>query len=145
LKVASQHVTQKEILAQPQTDHQSFHQDAEQVGSPAMILALYSNGTQFEHRQKQGVTPDRHLGWFSVGTRTHEVHSPWDTHSSSVGSMPGHVIFVLNKVALRQVSSEYVGFPCQFSSYRLLKLIYRSKSAVTATITANASVCTQMN
>jgi hypothetical protein len=32
----------------------------------------------------------------------------------------GHVGFVLDKVALGQVFSEYFGFPCQFSFHRLL-------------------------
>jgi hypothetical protein len=32
----------------------------------------------------------------------------------------GHVGFVVNKVALRQVFSEYFGFPCQFAFHRLL-------------------------
>jgi hypothetical protein len=31
----------------------------------------------------------------------------------------GHVGFVVDKVALGQVSSEYFGFPCQFSFHRL--------------------------
>jgi hypothetical protein len=33
---------------------------------------------------------------------------------------PGHVGFVVDKVALGQVFSEYFGFPCQFSFQRLL-------------------------
>jgi hypothetical protein len=32
----------------------------------------------------------------------------------------GHVGFVVDKVALGQVFSEYFGFPCQFTFYRLL-------------------------
>jgi hypothetical protein len=32
----------------------------------------------------------------------------------------GHVGFVVDKVALGQVFSEYFGFPCQFSFYQLL-------------------------
>jgi hypothetical protein len=32
----------------------------------------------------------------------------------------GYVGFVVDKVALGQVFSEYFGFPCQFSSHRLL-------------------------
>jgi hypothetical protein len=31
-----------------------------------------------------------------------------------------HVGFVMDKVALGQVSSEYFGFPCQFSLHRML-------------------------
>jgi hypothetical protein len=34
----------------------------------------------------------------------------------------GHVGFVVDKVALRQVSSKYFGFPCQFSFHRLLHI-----------------------
>jgi hypothetical protein len=34
----------------------------------------------------------------------------------------GHVRFVVDKVALGEVLSEYFGFPCQFSSYRLLHI-----------------------
>jgi hypothetical protein len=34
--------------------------------------------------------------------------------------MSSHVGFVVNKVVLRQVFSEYFGFPCQFSFHRLL-------------------------
>jgi hypothetical protein len=32
----------------------------------------------------------------------------------------GHVEFVVDKVALRQVFSEYFGFPCQSSFHQLL-------------------------
>jgi hypothetical protein len=34
---------------------------------------------------------------------------------------PVHVGFVVDKVVLRQVFSEYFGFPCQFSFHRLLQ------------------------
>jgi hypothetical protein len=34
--------------------------------------------------------------------------------------MSSHVGFVVDKVALGQVSSEYFGFPCQFSFHRML-------------------------
>jgi hypothetical protein len=33
---------------------------------------------------------------------------------------PGHVEFVVDKVAQRQVFSEYFGFPCQSSFHQLL-------------------------
>jgi hypothetical protein len=36
------------------------------------------------------------------------------------GSSPDHVGFVVDKVALEQVLSEYIGFPCKFSFHRLL-------------------------
>jgi hypothetical protein len=36
----------------------------------------------------------------------------------------GHVGFVVDKVALVQVFSEYFGFPCQFSFHRLLHILH---------------------
>jgi hypothetical protein len=36
---------------------------------------------------------------------------------------PGHVGFVVDKVALGQVFSEYFGFSCQFEFHQLLKTI----------------------
>jgi hypothetical protein len=41
------------------------------------------------------------------------------------------VKFVVDKVALGQVSSEYFGFPCQFSFYRLLQIHHLSFGAGT--------------
>jgi hypothetical protein len=35
--------------------------------------------------------------------------------------LPGHVRFVVDKVALGQVFSEYLDFPCQFTFHRLLR------------------------
>jgi hypothetical protein len=43
----------------------------------------------------------------------------------------GHVGFVMDKVALRQVFSEYFGFPCQFSFHRLLHIHHLSSGAGT--------------
>jgi hypothetical protein len=43
----------------------------------------------------------------------------------------GHVGFVLDKVALGQVFSEYFGFPCQFSFHRLLHIYHLSSRAGT--------------
>jgi hypothetical protein len=37
------------------------------------------------------------------------------SHCGGPGSIPRHVGFVVDKVALGQVFSEYFGFPCQFS------------------------------
>jgi hypothetical protein len=34
----------------------------------------------------------------------------------------GHVGFVMKKVALEQVSSEYFGFPCQFPLHQMLHI-----------------------
>jgi hypothetical protein len=43
----------------------------------------------------------------------------------------GHVGFVVDKVALEQVFSEYFGFPCQFSFHRLLHTHHLSSGAAT--------------
>jgi hypothetical protein len=42
------------------------------------------------------------------------------TERPGPGSIPGHVGFVVDKVALGQVFSEYFGFPCQSSFHQLL-------------------------
>jgi hypothetical protein len=42
-----------------------------------------------------------------------------------------HVEFVVDKVALEQVSSQYFGFPCQFSFHRLLHTHHLSSGAGT--------------
>jgi hypothetical protein len=41
------------------------------------------------------------------------------SHRGGPGSIPGHVGFVVDKVALGQVFSERFCFPCQFSFHRL--------------------------
>jgi hypothetical protein len=38
------------------------------------------------------------------------------------GSIPSHVKFVVGKVALGQIFSEYFGFPCQLASHQLLHI-----------------------
>jgi hypothetical protein len=43
----------------------------------------------------------------------------------------GHVGFVVDKVALGQVFSEYFGFPCKFSFHRLLHIHHLSSGAGT--------------
>jgi hypothetical protein len=43
----------------------------------------------------------------------------------------GHMGFVVDKVALRQVFSEYFGFPCQFLFHRLLHNPHQSSGAGT--------------
>jgi hypothetical protein len=45
----------------------------------------------------------------------------------------GHVGFVVNKVALGQVFSEYFGFPCQFSFHRLLHIHHHLSSGAGTT------------
>jgi hypothetical protein len=42
----------------------------------------------------------------------------------------GHVEFLVDKVAIGQVVSEYFGFPCQFSFHRLLDTHHLSFRAV---------------
>jgi hypothetical protein len=51
------------------------------------------------------------------------------SHRGGPGSRSGHVGFVVYKVALRQVFSEYFGFPCQFSFRRLLHTHHLSSGA----------------
>jgi hypothetical protein len=52
-------------------------------------------------------------------------------HRVDTGSSPGHVGFVIDKVALGQVFSEYFGFPCQFSFHRLFHTHHLSSGAGT--------------
>jgi hypothetical protein len=53
------------------------------------------------------------------------IVSHWLPTAAVRGSIPGLVMwdFVVDKVALGQVFSEYFGFPCQFSFYQLLQKI----------------------
>jgi hypothetical protein len=55
------------------------------------------------------------------------------SHSSGgvPGSSPGHVGFVVDEVALEQVSSEYFDFTCSFSFHRLLHIHHLSSGAGT--------------
>jgi hypothetical protein len=47
--------------------------------------------------------------------------SPWfSTAATRVRAQSSHVVFVVDKVALRQVFSEYCGFPCQTSFHQIL-------------------------
>jgi hypothetical protein len=52
------------------------------------------------------------------------------SHRGGQGS-PGHVGFVVNKVALGQVFPEYFSFPCQFSFHLLLHTHHLSSDAGT--------------
>jgi hypothetical protein len=45
--------------------------------------------------------------------------------------MSGHVGFVVDKVALGQIFSEYFGFPCHFAFHRLLYIYHPSFGAGT--------------
>jgi hypothetical protein len=50
------------------------------------------------------------------------AYSPASHRGGGRGSIQskGHVGFVVDKVALKQVFSEYFGFPCQFSFHQML-------------------------
>jgi hypothetical protein len=52
-------------------------------------------------------------------------------HRGGPVSSPGHVGFLVDKVALGQVFSEYFDFPCQFSFHRLLHTHHLSSGAGT--------------
>jgi hypothetical protein len=50
-----------------------------------------------------------------------EAVSRWlPTATARVGAQAGHVGFVVDKVTLGQVFSEYLGFPCQSSFHQIL-------------------------
>jgi hypothetical protein len=50
-----------------------------------------------------------------------QVVSPWlPTAAARVRARSGHVRFVVDKVALGQVFSEYFGLPCQSSFHQIL-------------------------
>jgi hypothetical protein len=46
----------------------------------------------------------------------------WHYYRPGFDPRPGHVGFVVDKVALERVLSEYSGFPSQFSFHRLLRI-----------------------
>jgi hypothetical protein len=53
------------------------------------------------------------------------------SHCGGLGSSPCQdVVFVVDKVALVQVFSEYFGFPCQFSFYEVPIATYSSSSII---------------
>jgi hypothetical protein len=60
--------------------------------------------------------------------------SPWLSTAAVRGSSPGLVMwdFVVDKVALGQVFSEYFGFSCRFSFHQLLQ---KSSSSITGVCT----------
>jgi hypothetical protein len=61
----------------------------------------------------------RHIVW--VGRAIAQpVSCRLPTSAARLEPRSGHVGFVLDKVALRLIFSEYFGLPCQFSFYRLL-------------------------
>jgi hypothetical protein len=59
------------------------------------------------------------------------VHWLCKAHSPGFAPSSGHVEFVVDKVALRQVFSENFGFPCQFLFHRLLHTHHLSSGAGT--------------
>jgi hypothetical protein len=61
-------------------------------------------------------------GWYSPASH---CGGPW------LDPRSGHVGFVVDKVAMRQVFSEYFGFPCQSSYHRLLHTHHISSGAGT--------------
>jgi hypothetical protein len=62
-----------------------------------------------------------------------EISRRLPTAAARVRARSGHVAFVADKVALGQVFSVYLGFPCQFSFHRLFH-IYHPLSCGTGTI-----------
>jgi hypothetical protein len=69
----------------------------------------------------------------SLITQQYDNHDQLKEHSGSLGSSPGQVIveFLVDRVALGQVFSEYFGFPCQFSFHQLLHIHYLLSGAGT--------------
>jgi hypothetical protein len=55
----------------------------------------------------------------AYGHTTSQV-SGFSTWQPGLEPRSDHMGFVVNKVAIRQVFSEYFGFPCQFAFHRLL-------------------------
>jgi hypothetical protein len=55
------------------------------------------------------------------------------SHRGGQGSSPGHAGFLVGKVALGQVLSQYFRFPCQFSFHRLLHTHHLSSGALSYT------------
>jgi hypothetical protein len=65
---------------------------------------------------------------FSVNIMVQAVSRLLPTAATRVRAGSGHVGFVVDKVALGQVFSQYFGFPCQFSLHRLLHIRYHLSS-----------------
>jgi hypothetical protein len=73
---------------------------------------------------------------FGIAT-AQAVSSRLPTRRPGVEPRSGHLGFVVDKVALGQVFSEYFGFPCQFSFHRLLHNHHLSSGAGTIGQTVN--------
>jgi hypothetical protein len=67
-----------------------------------------------------------------IGRAIAQAVSRWLPTDVVRGSHPGLVMwdFVVDKVALGQVFSEYFGFPCQFSFHQLLQKLSSSITGV---------------
>jgi hypothetical protein len=59
------------------------------------------------------------------------LYSDMQSRANFLVLWSGHVGFVVDKVALRQVFSEYFGFPCQYSFHRLLHTHHLSSGVST--------------
>jgi hypothetical protein len=73
-------------------------------------------------------------------------HSSGDqpaSHCCGLGSIPGHVGFVVDKVALGQASSEYFSFPCQFSFRKILHIHLSSGAGTTDPLVGRRTKWTQ--
>jgi hypothetical protein len=74
-------------------------------------------------RQTEGKQRDLHLR-HPLSRAMAQAVSRWlPTAAARVRAWSGHVGFVVDKVALRQVFSEYFGFPCQSSFHQIHILI----------------------
>jgi hypothetical protein len=80
--------------------------------------------------------PEVIMNWLSMGRGKWEPWSRWPCRSSrgfpprrpGFEPRPGHVGFVVGKMAVGQFFSEYFGFPCQFSFHRLLQIHHHLSS-----------------
>jgi hypothetical protein len=73
------------------------------------VLYLLSNGTLYDRSISRAIAQAVSLCQFPP-------RQPWFERRS------GHVGFMVDKVALGQVFSEYFGFPCRFSFHQLLHI-----------------------
>jgi hypothetical protein len=89
--------------------------------SPQILQAYFGTVPQVRPRP----LPSESFSVHQSSIRRYIVSILWASSSNLPPRRPGfdlrsgHVGFVVDKVALGQVSSEYFGFPCQFSFHRL--------------------------
>jgi hypothetical protein len=67
--------------------------------------------------------------YLNTVTRISTAQDIFILHMSRLELRSGHVGLVVDKVALGQVFSEYIGFPCQFSFHRLLHIHHHHLSS----------------